>query len=678
MSITKKFFVGTLVAVFALVGASAASAAYMHTVTLKVGSSGSQVMSLQQTLNMTSCKVSVVGAGAPGYETMTFGPKTKSAVMCFQAANGLAADGVVGPMTGAKLVVVSNGSISGNFPVGCTSAAGYSSVTGFPCASTSSLPAGCTSTAGYSPQTGVKCDGSSTNNGNGNSGSLSGGAGSVDTYSLSSGLNNEEVGEDEEDVKVAGLKIENSDDSDIRLTAVKLVFNEGTAGSDFEDYADEVSVWLDDKEVARVDASDFNDDNDWTKNVSLDSDAVIDSGDTANLYVAISGVSNLDSADVGDTWTVDFTNVRFVDAQGASTTEDPATGTRTFSFETFAASADVELKITEADQDVNDTHVVQVDATSDTDDVELLSFNLEAEGDSDITIDSLPILLTTVETTGDDPDDLITDLTLYADGEEIGSESTSTSNTTEDVGQADSVETVVFDDLDYTIDAGKDVDFTVKATVVSIADTLDAGDSVYATFGETQTDLATFDAEDESGENLADADKTGGVTGEAIYFYANGFTFDLTSTSAAVTTVGDAAAGTPTSDIGTFKLTYKLTAFGGDISIDKDCLEDQVNAADQGTEFTITNSGSNTTTCSVTSTADENPNDSNAWVVRENDSETFTLTVAATATADHFAKVYLSSINWDDDITDASPDQYFTAGLGESKTSTNEIFLNDN
>ncbi|MFA5095612.1 MAG: peptidoglycan-binding domain-containing protein [Candidatus Paceibacterota bacterium] len=127
-----------VVAVVAIVGVSS-TLAYTHTITLRQGSSGAQVASLQSALGVT----------ADGQ----FGPITKAAVVSFQSAHGLVADGVVGAMTGAAL----SGTVSGSYPAGCTSTAGYSSTTGLPCNSTSSLPAGCTSTVGYSPTTGVAC-----------------------------------------------------------------------------------------------------------------------------------------------------------------------------------------------------------------------------------------------------------------------------------------------------------------------------------------------------------------------------------------------------------------------------------------------------------------------------------------------------------------------------------------
>ena len=239
--------VAAIVVAFAMF-ATTALAAYTHVGTLRQGSSGSQVVSLQTTLG---------GLVADG----SFGPMTKAAVMSYQSSNGLVADGVVGPLTGASLAGSMMGGGSMTYPAGCTSSSGFSPTTGLSCSGGSgSLPAGCMPGYLFSSTTGLSCSGGTTPPPSG----LQGGAGSIDTYDLTSGLSNEEVGEDAEDVKVAGLNLENSDDSDLDLTAVRLVFNEGTAASDFDNYASEVSIWLGSKEVARVDADEFNDDNDWT------------------------------------------------------------------------------------------------------------------------------------------------------------------------------------------------------------------------------------------------------------------------------------------------------------------------------------------------------------------------------------------------------------------------------
>jgi peptidoglycan hydrolase-like protein with peptidoglycan-binding domain len=226
-----KFFVGVAVFAFAFLGASVANAAYMHSMTLKMGMTNTQVKSLQQTLNMTSCKVSVIGVGSAGYETMYFGAKTKAAVQCYQMANGLVADGIVGPMTGSKLA-----GVSGNVVVTPVCPPGFT----------------CTPAGG---STGTPTTGSG----------LSGTVGSLE-YSLVSAYSSEDVGEGDDNVKVAGLELDADDsDSDVRVTAVKLNFDVGTADGDLEDYIEEVTVWFGSTKVATVDADEFNDDNDFER-----------------------------------------------------------------------------------------------------------------------------------------------------------------------------------------------------------------------------------------------------------------------------------------------------------------------------------------------------------------------------------------------------------------------------
>src|SRR3989344_8078197 len=68
-------------------------------------------------------------------------------------------------------------------------------------------------------------------------GPLQGGAGSINDVDYISGLNNEEVGEDQEDVEVAGIVIEADAGSAIELTAVNLNFSPGAGvGSRSEEH----------------------------------------------------------------------------------------------------------------------------------------------------------------------------------------------------------------------------------------------------------------------------------------------------------------------------------------------------------------------------------------------------------------------------------------------------------
>ena len=87
----KKFILGA-----ALVGfASVATSAYAFTYTsglIKVGSRGAQVSELQTCMNALGHSTGVVDG--------IFGTNTKAGVMSFQASKGVAADGVIGPVTG--------------------------------------------------------------------------------------------------------------------------------------------------------------------------------------------------------------------------------------------------------------------------------------------------------------------------------------------------------------------------------------------------------------------------------------------------------------------------------------------------------------------------------------------------------------------------------------------------
>lgn len=527
------------VVAFALAFTANAAMTFDYAGVLKFGSRNDSVKSLQWALN------SVQDAGLP--QTGYFGSLTRTAVMNFQTSNGLKADGVVGPATAAAInskLMLGGSTSTGNLPAGCTSTSGYSTTTGQSCATSSTLPAGCTSTSGYSSTTGAKCDGGSSSTSNG---TLSGDAGAVSDYELVSNLSNEEVGEGEEDVQVAGLKIEADEGSDLAITAVKLVFNEGTAGSDFEDYADEVSVWLGNTEVARVDADSFNDDNDWTKTVTL-KNAIIKADETGTLYVAVSGISNLDSNDEGDTWDVDYRSIRFVDGQGSSTTEDPTEAPVTFSFDSFASASDVELKVALHD-DNPESAAVNVDDTDDTSDVELLKFTLEAEG-SDIELKDLPVFLTATGAT--DVDFIANTLTLDIDGEEF-SETVSTSAATA---------TITFDDLDYTIEDGDEVTVIVRADINDLDSNFEAGDTLKAEL-RSASEVDSIDADDETGEELGAADLTGSALGESMVFYDTGVIVTLVSVDESTVSESTGA----NNDAGAFTIKYKVEAFDGTVYV---------------------------------------------------------------------------------------------------------------
>lgn len=605
-----------------LTGGSSCSS-YTHTVTLRRGSMGSQVSAMQ----------AVVGATADG----NFGPGTEAKVKAFQMSKGLTADGVVGPNTGAAI-----------------SAAG-------------------------SMNCGGDDDNGDDDNGDDDNGPLSGGAGSI-TVDDSSEFSSEEVGEGAEDVAVLEFNVEADDESDVEITSVKIEMVESgsTSSEDLTDYAESVSIWLDGDMVGEADAEDFTENNDvWTKSISLDG-AIVRAGEDMDFTVAVTALNNLDSGDIdSDAWTADVLNVRFEDGDGVVTTEDTDGDSleKTFNFESFASATDLELMVElNGDEDaINESRVIDVDDSDDTDNVSILAFTIEADGDSDVNIDEIPV---NVDVTGAaNVDDMITGISLWMGDDEDEAEEISNETVGSGVGTD---ETYTFEDLDLDIESNKTESFWVRVDFKSTADVdLDNGDTIAAQLSATEVDA--IEAEDETGEDLSTSDLVGTAVGEAHTVYDGAFAFELVSTSDVISQSADpATAGSDTT--ATFTLVYEITAFDESaVNIDKTCVENGDSAtADEGTSYIVSDAGNNSSTCTVSSTASTATGDSDAWTVDAGDTETFTLTVAVTSSADSFAKVYLESINWESDTTtpDTSPDLFFVAGLGEDDTSTDTVFLN--
>jgi hypothetical protein len=363
MSKLTKFFVGA----FAVVAFSvtAASAAYMHTSTLKMGMTSSQVMELQKALNANGFVVSTTGAGSPGMESMYFGAKTKAAVMSFQMSRpGLGVDGVVGPRTGAALA-----SLVPTTPGGSTSTPG--------------CPAG----AMYNSMTGAPCSGSTNNSGN-----LSGTAGDITVSSYTAGLETN-VGEGDSNKKVLGFEIEADAGSDVAISSVKInLENQGSGSKRLSRYASTISVWdQNGNRVGSSDASAFSESsNVYSRSIAL-SNVVIRADQKMRFFVAVSALENIDSSDYSaDSWVATLDSVRFNDASGAILTSDTNL-TKTFNFTSLATANDLELKVNLSSSNLK-AQTVKVSTTTQTSNIELLKFTMKAQGGK-MMIDQIPVLL---------------------------------------------------------------------------------------------------------------------------------------------------------------------------------------------------------------------------------------------------------------------------------------------
>src|SRR3989344_8096372 len=483
LSIKSKYLLGVMI-VAAVVVAFAMFAttalAYTQMGTLRVGSSGSQVVSLQAAL----------GVSADG----SFGPITKAAVMAFQSSHGLVADGVVGPLTGAALGGVASG---GSYPAGCSSSSGYSVTTGLPCSGGGSLPAGCMPGYAFSSTTGMSCTGGAAP-----AGPLAGGTGSI-TLTASGSYSSENVGEGDEDIKVMAVEVEADNGSDVQLLSTKVEFIQDTAGDPKQiwKYASEVSVWFDGEKVGSADTDGFSKSgNYYSATIPLDG-VIVRAGKKMELAFSVSAQSSLESTDIDtDDWNIDLINLRFQDADGIVISESgdaaaTAGGTyaKTFDFDSFATATGASLTLTLEDDAINDVHLLDVDDVLDTSHP-ITSILMDASG-SDVWVDDM---VSTITTTGETDESVIVISTwIEVDGVRISDKETVAA------GGA-----VTYNDLDYTIPAGDKEERIFWVEMQDVNGALDDGDTIQLT-----VDTSGTTAQDGSGDTLtaAGSDPDGGA-----------------------------------------------------------------------------------------------------------------------------------------------------------------------
>lgn len=599
-----------------LQGQISGSSSHTFNVDLTVGSTGADVTALQQILVSKGFLTMPAGV-AMG----TFGPLTKSAVAAWQASVGLPSTGYVGPLSRAKL-------------------------------NASATTGGSTGSTGGTT-------GSTVN--------LSGTDGNISDVQTLSQYSNEEIGDDQSDVKVLGFEVEASTDGDILLKSVKLSFDPtGNTGSDnLDDYIDSVDVWMGSKKIGSADAEDFSQGNNdiYTKTINFGGGAVVKSDQTEKFYVSVNAVNNLDSGDIsGDSWTIGVDSIRFEDGSGVVTTEStegdlPISGVG-MNFVSFSTAANTELKISTA-SDSPDAGIVVIDESDTTDDVVLLTGKLRLDGDSDILIDEFPVTFTTVG--GSDVDEVTSSVKLILDGEEY-TESVSTSGVL--------TATVTFDNLDFNMNAGDTVEFSVLADINDInAGTLDEGDTLVASVTSTNRDY--IDAENSEGDQLSDStEKSGTATGEAQEFRTNGIVLDLVSTDT------DKAEGTSSNDdLGTFTIRFKVTAVGDTVYVSTLADATLSGVTTGKTSILVDRAGTATvggTSVTITNLTDTDTNAAGLYTIEEGDSETFEITTTVQLPTAGLAgqfRAVLGGVSWDTDSTDATPDNAYTSNLDDFKTS---------
>ena len=593
-----------------VVGGSPAAPAVAFTRDLTIGSTGSDVVALQDLLIARGHLVMPAGV-SKGY----FGTLTQQALAKMQAANGISpAAGFFGPIT-RNLV---NSLVA---------------------------PAPTTPTTPSTPSTP----------------GLSGKSGNIDDVTVMGDFSNEDVGEGKSDVEVLGLEIEADEGSDLAIENVRVQFSfvsPSGASNRFDRYAKEVSVWLDGKNVGSVDARDFSRSSSGVYRSTIQlSRAVIEAGETGELVIAVSAVSNLDSADEGAVWDVEVLSIRYSDASGAVLTyTDPSTPnslSESLTFVDLATATNLEFKL--GLDGTAKAKVVDIDSITTTRDVVLLNFTLRAQG-SDMWIDELPVSLSSSAT--------LTNVISRAKLT-LGSR-TFTENTNTLAGFSD---TLTFDDLDFTLRAGQTVKGVIMVDVRGETNHA-AGSTLTASITTGNRNVAIV--EDRNGDNISNTNRTGSANGEPVAFYDKGIMVNVVSTKA----TGPSGVVANVSDTGTYEIKFEVTAFGDDMYI----LD---SVATSGAAANTIYAFSNPT--NITNNAGElKRDDTKSTVVaglpprfKINDGETarFVLTVVGTATlSSSLQSVQLNSVAWTASSTALTGTAYtFDLGINAKTSSINLI-----
>jgi len=451
------------------------------------------------------------------------------------------------------------------------------------------------------------------------------------------------VEEGDNDVAVAGFEVE-AEMSDITVQRVDVRF-EVTAGDDRPwIYLDEVALRVDGTVVAREQISSSDDFTEVSTdvhelrfsglNVNLDADTV------SMMEVLVDGSDVIDSADLPGTIEVSIpTNgIRGVDGAGIQQHAPTSTIGRPFTVEQDAGGdLNVSLAATSSEERIA---VASTDGA--TDDIEVLSFEVETENDA-VTIDDVTVDFTT--SVGDETDDVFTTVHLFMGSTLIASENVP-------VNDADNVVSITFDTLNRELNANQTTAFRVLVDVPTIGT---------ATFPEGATIQATVGVGDITGEadNGDDVTSTGSATGSDVHLFSVAPELDLVSTSFVITpdSGGDEADATIVVDI---------TARGGDVFIAQAGDAEEIQVVGTG-------AAAGDVTYTYTSNAPTSANDT----YRIAESTTRRVTLSAHVTNDEltggFGTVALDSVIWDI-VADAVLD-FGTVDFGLEDFRTSSIFL---
>lgn len=481
-----------------------ATVSTQFTADLTVGSTGSQVVALQQMLVAQGHLVMPAGV-AYGY----FGPLTQAAVAKWQAANGIApAVGYFGPISRAK--ANASGGATGTVPG--TTIGGGTTVGGV--ITTPGVEGTITVTKNPSPASGTK------------------------------------VYEGGSKVSVLGIKIE-AKTSDMRIERIKLDLDEtgDTATSDsafYNKFADRIYIMDGSTVLASMDlnASTVVEESNEISITLAGFSLVVPAGSTKVLTVALDAKSSWDTAYDTDTWTVGVPvdGVRSVDGAGVNQ-YGPSTG-NAFSNSVTSEGDILEtstLSIATAGDTPVATEVIAAQGTSENelDGLALLKFTARAEKDAVTITDAVVTLARAGGTVA-----TATTAYLYDGSTLVGSATVA--------GTSATAMSATFSDIDFVVAKDVTKTFTVKVDI-------DSADSTATTFTASVAATTGITAERPNGDAVSES---GSATGEGIVVRNAGPEFTVKSANATYT-AGAGYAGATSTAKATFVINIK--AVGGDL-----------------------------------------------------------------------------------------------------------------
>ncbi len=587
------------------------SAACAFTRPLTVGSQGADVTCLQDYLTPTYFKNA---GGSTGY----FGPVTASAVAAWQTANGVSpAAGYFGPVSQAKYNALAAMDDHDDDDSDDDSSDDDSD------------------------------DDSSDDDDDSNDGPLSGEA-SLDNVEVADGDDVDDAEEGAEDVQVGEVTVEFAD-GDAMVTRLDIALDATTDGNDDVDPWDvfeEISLWVDGDEVARVDASDedeYLDEDDGTLRFS-GLDIVAREDEEVVIVIGASIQGSVDGSSDGADWDIAATGLRYEDADEVTSTETTAfdlqvaassysDATAEFTINEAGEGDDLDLEASDDDPDATTFSLDEDDNTEEA----IFAFELSAEdSDGDVEIDEVEVNVRTLLSGGDATiDELVNDFRLEIDGDSYDAESYTGTGTT----------TV----LTFDIDGDSVVTADEVATAILYADFENMDTAAL----EGATIQASTTASLITAEGVEDITVDGGtVTGEAHTLRTEGV--DISFVSADETSKANTDS-TLTDDEGVFEIEFEVTAFGGDLYID-DSAASGTTMSTEGANYTISEGGSVITTGVRVATLDSDAQlTGGRFKIEEGETETFTLTVEFDPAATGSFKVQLYSVNFNVDSND-NPD----------------------